>query len=79
MERISTPNTEHPQYMDKYDYGMYITCMRHVKGEAPKFSTGLCGGITAGYGELDEHGYWEYPLPYPIIQEILKGVDNESL
>jgi len=33
-------------------------------GEYPKFSSGICGSITAGYGELDECGYWQFPL-YP--------------
>jgi len=26
-----------------------------------KVSTGICGSITFGCGDLDEHGYWEYP------------------
>ena len=29
----------------------------------PKWSTGICGLVTAGYGELDDNGYFEYPLP----------------
>jgi hypothetical protein len=25
-------------------------------------STGICGSTTYGYGELDNNGYWQYPL-----------------
>lgn len=25
------------------------------------FSTGICGSLTAGSGELDYNGYWEHP------------------
>lgn len=31
-------------------------------GFKPKYSTGICGGITVGYGELDDYGYWQYEL-----------------
>lgn len=31
-------------------------------GEQPTYSTGICGTITCGYGELDCNGYWEFPL-----------------
>ena len=24
-------------------------------------STGICGSITFGYGDLDDNGYWEFP------------------
>lgn len=24
-------------------------------------STGICGRLTFGYGELDDYGYWEFP------------------
>ena len=29
------------------------------RGIKPKFSTGICGRDTCGYGELDQYGYWE--------------------
>ena len=32
------------------------------KGEDYTHSCGICGSITAGYGRLDEYGYWEFPL-----------------
>jgi hypothetical protein len=31
-------------------------------GVKPSFSTGICKRLTAGYGKLDQHGYFQYPL-----------------
>ena len=31
-------------------------------GMKPSYSTGICESLTAGYGELDAYGYWEFPL-----------------
>ncbi len=41
---------------------------RFFAGEEPTFSTGTCEFLTAGYGEISEFGYWEYPLPAPCEQ-----------
>jgi hypothetical protein len=41
---------------------------RWESGEKPSFSTGICESLTAGYGKLDDHGYWEFQLPYPAEQ-----------
>lgn len=35
---------------------------RYDLGEHCSYSKGICGTITAGYGMLDEYGYWEFPL-----------------
>jgi hypothetical protein len=32
-------------------------------GVKPKYSQGICGNLTSGYGELSENGYWQYPTP----------------
>lgn len=37
-------------------------CRRWANGEDPDFSTGICSSLTAGYGKLDENGYFEFPL-----------------
>ena len=42
----------------------YEAQRRWNAGEHPKFSSGICGSITAGYGRLGESGYWQFPL-YP--------------
>lgn len=34
-----------------------------ASGKKPKCSTGIHGYITYGYGDLDELGFWEFPLP----------------
>ena len=31
-------------------------------GRKPGHSTSIAGARTAGYGELDDYGLWEYPL-----------------
>ena len=31
-------------------------------GRKPGYSTSIAGALTAGYGELDDYGFWEYPL-----------------
>lgn len=43
---------------------------RFRDGEKPSYSTGICESITAGYGRLDQYGYWEFPLP--VNQETLE-------
>ena len=34
----------------------------YLQGNKPTFSSGLECEFTCGYGELDEWGYWEFPL-----------------
>lgn len=34
----------------------------YKQGVPCKWSKGICDSITAGYGRLDEYGYWEFPL-----------------
>lgn len=31
-------------------------------GLKPKYSNGICGNTTKGYGKLDNNGYWQFPL-----------------
>ena len=54
------------QFEAAYDLALYVNTeeayKRLAKGEQPGYSTGICEGITAGYGNLDESGYWEFPL-----------------
>lgn len=44
-----------------------------------RFSTGICGGLTAGQGKLDIYGYWEMPCPICLTEMLEKiGIeDNE--
>ena len=57
-----------------YKEGHYTDVVEAYKrlseGETPNWSTGLCGRLTVGYGELDSGGYFEFPL---IIDE---GTDD---
>jgi len=42
--------------------GQAIAEKMHKTGVKPSFSTGSDGALTAGYGRLDEFGYFQYPL-----------------
>jgi hypothetical protein len=33
-----------------------------AQGIRPRCSTGIHGCITYGYGNLDDNGFWQYPL-----------------
>lgn len=41
-----------------------------LDGVAPCYSTGIDGGLTAGYGRLDDNGFWQYPLPSPFVTRV---------
>lgn len=32
------------------------------KGYEPSYSTGVCGSLTCGFGDLNDYGYFEYPI-----------------
>lgn len=40
-----------------------IAYLKFLNDEKPKASTGIHGGLTLGYGRLDDNGFWEFPLP----------------
>lgn len=46
-----------------------IALARYRAGEKPTYSTGICGKLTCGYGELDCNGYWEFPLDVNLLTE----------
>jgi hypothetical protein len=46
-----------------------IAMARSRAGEKPAYSTGICGELTCGYGELDCNGYWEFPLDVNLLTE----------
>lgn len=39
-----------------------IASDKFKSGVKPDFSTGICGSTTAGYGHLDQNGYFQFPL-----------------
>lgn len=47
---------------ERYE-NMHIAIGLFKGGGKAKFSVNDIGHITAGYGELDKHGEFEYPLP----------------
>lgn len=38
-------------------------------GVKPKYSHGICGALTCGYGELDFNGYWQFPVSEKLFKE----------
>lgn len=72
--------------MDDEIHKNYLEARRKFRnGELPSYSTGMFNNeLTAGYGTLNEFGYFEFPLPVPIgfekvfnQQEYLKFLENE--
>ena len=39
-----------------------IAAFLFAVGRRPLHSTSIAGTETSGYGELDDYGFWEYPL-----------------
>jgi hypothetical protein len=44
-----------------HELNLCAPCVQLRLHEECGFSTGICGRITAGTGELDANGYWEFP------------------
>jgi hypothetical protein len=40
-----------------------IAAFLEAAGARARWSTGIDGYLTRGYGSLDEWGFWQYPLP----------------
>lgn len=49
-----------------------------LEGIEYSYSQGICGSLTAGYGKLDEYGYWEYPLNVGIDSQGQPFIMEES-
>lgn len=58
-------------------YKMYETYLNGEELMCPEFSSGICESVTCGYGRLDPHGYFEYPLV--VNQSTLDIIPLESL
>lgn len=56
----------------------YEAQQRWQSGELPSFSSDLADQITAGYGDLDEWGNWQFPL-FPgvyYLEELNQRIEN---
>ena len=42
---------------------------RYLRGDVLYFSSGICETLTAGYGKIDQYGYWEFPLPSNFVDQ----------
>lgn len=49
-----------------------------LQGERPCYSTGIHGSLTAGYGRLDDYGFWQYPLPAVFVARAAQLVKDHD-
>jgi hypothetical protein len=49
-----------------------VALKRYSTGETPKTSFDPEGTITAGYGQLDYFGFWEFQLPEAFVEKYLE-------
>jgi hypothetical protein len=49
---------------------------RFLEGEQVGASTGVCGNITYGYGDLNPDGYWEFPVPTKLVEYVRELKDT---
>ena len=48
----------------KDEFNELIGLLLYVFGFQHRTSSGIDGGLTRGYGKLDDNGYWQYQIPY---------------
>ena len=58
-------------FTDEGDADIRRALMLYSEGKVPQHSSGICETHTAGYGKLDENGYWEFPLPANFVERFL--------
>ena len=58
-------------YNTEEDYDIRVALTKYATGNIPNHSSGICETHTAGYGKLDENGYWEFPLPANFVERFL--------
>lgn len=46
------------------------------QGHQPSYSSSICGCITCGFGELDEYGYWEFPLVMSEDEDVYLTIEE---
>jgi len=46
-----------------------VAILKYRTGEKLQFSTGIHGQMTYGFGDLDDWGFWQYPLPYKELRK----------
>jgi hypothetical protein len=52
-------------------FDMFIAKILLASGRRPNFSTSIAEETTAGFGQLDEFGFWQYPLSSQWINNTL--------
>jgi hypothetical protein len=60
-------------YADHHDTEVREAFKRYLRGDRLTFSTGICESLTAGFGECNHYGYFEYPMPSNFVEKFLRG------
>lgn len=58
---------------EQFNHNQEVAYEKYKSGEEPKYSKGICEAVTAGYGKLDNYGYWEYPL---IVDQVTLEIET---
>ena len=52
--------------VEVYEQNKLIAIKKYKDGVKPLYSKDISDNNTAGYGKVDNYGYFEYPLPLDI-------------
>lgn len=50
----------------RFVWQRFVGAVLYAVGWPYNISSGIHGGITCGYGELDNNGFWQYPAPRKV-------------
>lgn len=54
----------------KYWLQRQIGRILYALGRPLTYSMGLADEVTAGYGEINDNGYWQYPAPAHVTENL---------
>ena len=63
----------------EFDEATLTAVYRWLTGEKVSFSHGFGDQLTAGFGTLDELGYWQYPMPNVYTEEARAQAGQERI
>jgi hypothetical protein len=57
--------------VDKDDIQFGVALQKYLNMEKFQVSTNILNETTAGYGKLDENGFFKYPFPVKFIKQFI--------